>query len=100
RFRVSERRQLGGMMDGKYFPGLPTWFPASRGVSILSFLLPFEYGGPGTGVIDIAGQWIEPPGTRPPFELDFDKDDPSIRWVQRETLWGLARADGSCLVEP
>jgi WG containing repeat len=30
----------------------------------------------------------------------FDKDDPSIHWVQQDKLWGLARPDGSWLVEP
>jgi hypothetical protein len=36
----------------------------------------------------------------PSWTPTFDKDDPSIRWVQRDKLWGLARADGSWLIEP
>src|SRR3979409_87439 len=27
-------------------------------------------------------------------------DDPSVRWVERDKLWGLGGADGSWLVEP
>jgi hypothetical protein len=51
-----------------------------------------------TGVIDMSGQWIEPAGR--PQSREFDRNDPSVRWVQRDKLWGLARADGSWLVEP
>jgi hypothetical protein len=85
RFRVSEPRRLGGTVGGEDLSGI-------GGVSI--FGLPIEF----TAVMDIFGQWIEPPSASQPRE--FDKDDPSIRWVQRDKLWGLARADGSWLVEP
>ena len=74
RFEVSDIRQLNGMTGGEDFSGL------------------FDFA---TAVIDLSGRWIEPrrnPG--------FDKDDPSIRWVQKDKLWGLARTDGSWLVEP
>jgi hypothetical protein len=59
---------------------------------------PFQLGNNGTDVIDISGQRIGPPG--PSWTPGFDKDEPSIRWVQRDKLWGLARTDGSWLVEP
>jgi hypothetical protein len=94
RFRVSELRQLGGPMGGDKFSGFRTVFPASGGV-ILSGS-PFERGRGATGVIDMSGQWIEPPST----SRAFDSENPSIRWVQREKLWGLARADGSWVIEP
>ena len=48
------------------------------------------------GVIDIAGQWIEPPIAH----REFDKEDPTLRWTEKNKLWGLARADGTWLVEP
>jgi len=64
----------------------------------------------GRGVIDISGQWIEPPSAKPEFETfidgrpheprDFDKDNPSMRWAWRDDLWGLQRPDGSWLVAP
>jgi hypothetical protein len=83
RFRVSERRHLAGMIGGQDFSDLWTKFPAS-------------FPDPTAGVIDISGPWIEPPTT----SRAFAEDDPSIRWVQRDKLWGLARADGSWLIEP
>jgi hypothetical protein len=94
RFQVSEARALGGWMGGKDFSGTRVQFLASGGVSVGGS---FELNYP-TGVIDLAGQSIEPP--RLSWSPTFDKDDPSIRWVQRDKLWGLARADGSWLVEP
>jgi hypothetical protein len=94
RFRVSEHRQLGGTIGGEDFSGIRTEFIASGGVRVSG--LPLGLGTTGTGVIDISGQWIEPPSV----SRAFDKDDPSVRWVQRDTLWGLARADGSWLIEP
>jgi WG containing repeat len=102
RFGVSERRQLGGMIGGEDFSGTRVAFTPSGGVSVsvIGLIL-----GPGntepaiaTEVIDISGQRIEP--LRPSWTPGFDKDDPSIRWVQRDKLWGLARADGSWLIEP
>jgi WG containing repeat len=60
---------------------MPPWPMALRGSS---------------GVIDISGQWIEPP--RAP--AGSDNDNPSMRWAWRDNLWGLQRPDGSWLVEP
>jgi hypothetical protein len=95
RFRVSELRRLGGMLGGETLSGSWTEFTASGSVSVLE--LPLGFGDTASGIIDNSGQWIERPGTQ---SREFDKDDPSIRWVQRDKLWGLARADGSWLVEP
>jgi hypothetical protein len=50
-----------------------------------------------TEIIDMSGRRIEPVE---PWAPRFDKDDLSIRWEKKESLWGLARADGSWLVEP
>ncbi len=47
-------------------------------------------------IIDSAGRLIEATSTA----REFDKDDPSVRWVQKDNLWGLQRADGTWLVEP
>jgi hypothetical protein len=96
RFRVSETRQLGGMIGGEDFSGMRAEFTPSGGMSISG--MPPEFGNTATGVIDMSGQWIEPLGLS--WSPAFDKDDPSIRWVQRDRLWGLARADASWLVEP
>jgi hypothetical protein len=95
RFQVSEQRQLGGFRGAEDFSGRRFEFTASGGVSVS---MPFMFGDPTSGVIDMSGQWIEPPGTQwyPPF----DKNDTSIRWVQKDRLWGLARVDGSWLAEP
>jgi hypothetical protein len=75
RFRVSEPRRLGGTVGGEDLSGI-------GGVSI--FGLPIEF----TAVMDIFGQWIEPPSASQPRE--FDKDDPSIRC--KETSCGGWRA--------
>lgn len=91
RFRVSDMRQLGGRAGADDFSDFRGEFPASGGMSI-SILV----AGRLTRVIDRSGQQIEPPGA----PATFDKDDPSIRWVQKDKLWGLARADGSWLAEP
>jgi hypothetical protein len=58
-----------------------------------------------TDVIDISGQRIGSPRPSLSSGTDslssgFDKDDPSIRWVQRDKLWGLAHTDGTWLIEP
>src|SRR5258708_498208 len=95
RFRVSETRELGGIVGGDDFSGHRVRFTPSGGMSVSG--MPFEFRNT-TGVIDISGQWIEPLGAS--WSPPFDKDDPSIRWVQRDKLWGLARADGSWLVDP
>jgi hypothetical protein len=95
RFRVSETRRLGGPIGGEDFSGARSGFTASGG-SFISIPLDPEY--TPRGVIDISGQWIEPVGTSP--SRAFDKDDPSIRWVQKDKLWGLAHADGTWIIEP
>jgi hypothetical protein len=74
RFEVSEVRHLSGRTGGEDFSGM------------------FDYA---TGIVDLSGDWIGPRRTP-----SFDKDDPSINWVRKDKLWGLARADGSWLVEP
>lgn len=94
RFRVSERRQLGGSAGNEDFSGSRTEVTAS-GIGFSSMLL--EFGNAEIGVIDRSGQWIKLPSAPP---REFDKDDPSIRWAQRDKLWGLARTDGSWFVEP
>jgi hypothetical protein len=104
RFAVSERRELGGMVGGENFSGTRVAFTAAGGASVSViglFLDPENIAGAGnmaTDVIDLSEQRIEP-ATAPRIPT-FDKDDPSIRWVQSGKLWGLARADGSWLVEP
>src|SRR5690348_15597589 len=94
RFRVEEIRRLGGWPGAENLTGTRTEFLPSGGVSISGTWGLYDP----VGVIDLSGQWIEP--LRRPFVPMFDKDDPSIRWVQRDKLWGLERADGSWLVEP
>jgi hypothetical protein len=94
RFRVSEPRQLGGMIGGENFSGVQIKYTPSGGVSISNPGLISR--GQTTGVIDNSGQWIESPITH----REFDKEEPSIRWVEKDKLWGLARADGGWLVEP
>ena len=91
RFRVSEERRIGGTMGADDFSEIRTGRPPPGGG--ISFSLPQPRTG---GVIDSSGQWIEPPTSN----LPFDKDDPSIRWIEKDKLWGLVRADGSWLVGP
>lgn len=95
RFRVSETRQLGGRKGGEDFSGGWTEYSPSGGISFRiaeTFL-----GNMATEIVDMSGHRIGPHDT--PWTPSFDKDDPSIRWVQKDKLWGLARADGSWLVE-
>jgi hypothetical protein len=94
RFRVSEIRQLGGEVGGEDFSGIQT---IASTASSIAFSLPVLRD-TASGLIDISGRWIEPLGAWP--SRAFDKDDPSIRWVQKNKLWGLARADASWLIEP
>ena len=96
RFRVSDHRRLGGMIGGENFSGSRIAFTAGGGISVSMSSGEFE--NTTSGIIDSSGQWIEPPGTSQ--RREFDKDDPSIRWAQKDRLWGLARADGSWLIEP
>lgn len=95
RFRVLENRQLGGPVGGEDFTGERSGRTASGGDRI-SIPLPPEF--TPRGVIDLSERWIEPLGTWP--SRAFDKDDPLVRWIQKDKLWGLVRADGSWLVEP
>lgn len=92
RFHVSELRRLGGMM-GEEDSRIRREFISPGGLGIALRTEPFETP---VGIIDISGRWIEPLRT----SREFDKDDPSIRWVQTDKLWGLMRADGSWLIEP
>jgi hypothetical protein len=94
RFRVSEVRRLGGWKGGEDFSSMQAESTPSGGLVVSPL---FESAFP-VGVIDMSGQWIEP--LRMSWTPSFDKDDPSIRWVQKDKLWGLARADGSWLIEP
>ena len=93
RFRVSERRQLGGVIGGEVFSAFQVTYTPDGGVSVFSPI--FSLGLQTPGVIDRSGQWIEPPVAH----REFDKEDPSLRWAEKDGLWGLARADGSWLVE-
>jgi hypothetical protein len=103
RFAVSERRELGGMVGGEDFSGSRAVFTPGGGLSVSQSGMfldgdPFYPGNIWNEIIDISGQRIEPSVAR--WTPSFDKDDPSIRWVQKDKLWGLARADGSWLIEP
>jgi hypothetical protein len=92
RFRVSDARRIGGRKGEEDFSGRHFEFTPSGGIRstvLLSWSQP-------TGVIDRSGQWIEPPVVSHPF----DEHDPSLRWVQKDKLWGLARADGTWVIEP
>lgn len=95
RFRVSEERRIGGTMGADDFSEIRTGRPPPTppGGMGISFSIPQLRT---SGVIGTSGQWIEPPTS----DLPFDKDDPSIRWIEKDKLWGLVRADGSWLVEP
>jgi hypothetical protein len=108
RFRVTETRWVGGRNGSEDFSGArfgaPGWWTTALMQSPQMALRG------SSGVIDISGQWIEPPRAKPEFEFiidgrprgpyDFDNDNPSMRWAWRDGLWGLQRQDGSWLVEP
>jgi len=96
-FRVSENRRLGGMTGGEDFSDSRVEFTAEGSASVTVFGS-IEFAGTGTDVVDISGRRIEPSGM--PRFYKFDENDPSIRWIQRDRLWGLAHPDGSWLVEP
>jgi hypothetical protein len=100
RFAVSERRRLGGKKGGEDFSGTRVEHTASGGgsISVAGLFLGSGVGNVATDVIDLSEHRIEVPAT--PWIPKFDKDDPSIHWVQRGKLWGLVRTDGSWLVEP
>jgi hypothetical protein len=91
RFGVSDERRLGGLQGGDEFSGSRWRFTASGGIS-----RQLPQSSAAEGVIDISGQSIEPQVA----SREFDKDDPARRWVQKDKLWGLQRADRTCLVEP
>jgi hypothetical protein len=98
RFRVSENRRLGGMTGGEDFSDTSMGYTPSGGMFVF-ISLPEIYQ-PETNVIDKSGRRIEPLGLDLPRFPKFDGDNPSIRWVLRDRLWGLTRGDGSWLVEP
>jgi len=95
RFRVSDHREPGGADGGEDFSRFRVRFLPDGGISISDLSL---FAGPPDGVIDLSGQWIEPPAGSQ--SRTFGEDDPSIRWVRKDKLWGLARADGSWIIEP
>jgi hypothetical protein len=98
RFRVSDRRWLGGRKGSEDFSG-SRWGYYTPDWKTTELMLPFPMAlRESSGVIDILGQWIEPP--RAPDAVKFAKDNPSIRWAWKDNLWGLQRPDGSWLVEP
>jgi len=94
RFLVLESRQLGGRLGGEDFSDIWSERTSSGGIVLSGRAV--NPAGTATGVIDSTGHWIDRMGT----SREFDKGDGSIRWVQTDRLWGLARADGSWLVEP
>ena len=89
RFRVSEKRQPGGLIGAEVLSGAGAEFRAEGG----RFLGSDDESD--FGIIDRTGQWIEPPGIR-----IFDPDDRSIRIVLLDNLWGLQRTRGSWLAKP
>jgi hypothetical protein len=93
RFRVSESRQLGGTTGGEDFSDI--WSESTASGASFSGRA-FRFDNTQYGIIDGFGRWIEVPST----SHEFDRDDPSVRWIQRDKLWGLSRADGSWLIEP
>jgi hypothetical protein len=95
RFAVSERRQLGGMKGGEDFSGTRVGRTSPGGVNVVGLFLGQ---GLATDVVDMSGHRIEAPSSS--WIPTFDKDDSSVRWLQRAKLWGLVRADGSWLIEP
>jgi WG containing repeat len=92
RFRISEPRRTGGVIGAEDFSGATFEILDGGGIRMSGPLL---LDTSGSGIIDRTGQWIEPLGTR-----EFDRDDPSVRLVLRDKLWGVARTDGSWLIEP
>jgi hypothetical protein len=108
RFHVSDARWLGGRNGSDDFSGGRAVAPGWRITQLMQ--PPWMALRGSRGVIDISGQWIEPPRAKPEFDTfidgqpdkprDFDKDNPSMRWAWRDNLWGLQRPDGSWLVEP
>jgi hypothetical protein len=95
RFRVTEVRERGGTTGAEDFSDTWTDYTA-LGVTVSGRF--FGFGNTAIGVIDRSGQSIEPPDAS--LSREFDKNDPSLRWVQSDKLWGLERADGNWLVEP
>lgn len=94
RFEVSDVRRTGGLIDGgEDFSGIRARsMPGGMGIVVSDLELKNPI-----GVTDLSGRVIEPGRIATPV---FDKEDLSIRWVQNDNLWGLARTDGSWLVEP
>ena len=86
RFRVSDKRWLGGRKGSEDFSGMRWGFPPDWKMAEL-MQPPFMALRESKGVIDISGQWIEPPKSPD----NFDKDNPSFRWAWKDNLWGLQR---------
>ncbi|WP_223969732.1 WG repeat-containing protein [Bradyrhizobium sp. RD5-C2] len=89
RFAVSETRRLGGMTGGDDFSNSRIGFGGQA--DIIFEAIPMS-----ADVVDIRGRLIE--SRKPPIP-GFD-NNPALRWVQKDELWGLMRVDGSWLVEP
>jgi hypothetical protein len=110
RFRVSDTPWSGGPQGGDEFgrksfvaPGIVReMFPLEpSGRKAVAGSVPIVASPPQpvkTRIMDGAGQVIEIEA--PPAIRLFDKEDPSVRWVQKDKLWGLQRTDGTWLVEP
>jgi hypothetical protein len=94
RFNVSETRQLGGRTAGGEDFSDTRFESTASGISFSGRV--FRLDSTQYGVVDILGKWIELPST----SHEFDKDDPSVRWVRKDKLWGVARPDGTWLIEP
>jgi hypothetical protein len=99
RFRVSDERRLRGRAGSEDLSSFP--IQSTDGNPTITIydgrVILYESWSEG-GVIDISGRAIERPnGAIRGFN---NKDDPSIRWVERDKLWGLARTDGTWLIEP
>ncbi|NOU07773.1 MAG: WG repeat-containing protein, partial [Hyphomicrobiaceae bacterium] len=94
RFRVSDVSLRGGQIGAEDFTGRTVTYTTNGGVSI-SVAFPFNQA-EGFAVVDRSGRLIEPARTAP----DFDKTNLSIRWVEKDKLWGLANPDGTWVMEP
>jgi hypothetical protein len=96
RFMVSDRRWLGGNKGSEDFSG-SRWSNGGSEWRMTRLMQPPSMSlRESKGVIDISGQWIEPPKAPD----NSDKDNPAMRWVWKDNLWGLQRPDGSWVVEP
>lgn len=97
RFLVSDQRFLGGSMGAEDFSESRSEF-LSNGIVGLFREDAQRLGNADMRIIDLSGNQVEiARSTRSP---QFNKDDSSVGWRRQDGLWGLARTDGSWLVEP